>query len=223
MKTNRQYTFPIAYAVFRILFYSAILAGISHIIFLDSLTLTEGGRYGEDSLTEWAQEIFILLSSVLYFSIGRYDRGITGFTGMLSGMALMAFIREYNNYLATWFIGAWQLLVLIALIITIIYVYRNRETLIKPFYDYLKLTAFGVNISGFITIMVFSRLFGRESLWLNNLGVEETADYVRWVKSGVEEGTELLGYALLFIATLEYCWFIYREKKDHLRKSTGSR
>ncbi len=213
MHFEPQYTRPIIIAIGRVLFYAAVLFGISQLIYLDSITLTHTGKFGEHSYTEWAQEIFILLSSIIYFWIGRYDRRVTGFTGMLSGMALMAFIREFNNYLHTWFKGAWQLLVLIALILTIIYVYKNRDTLVKAFYDYLKLPAFGVSLSGFVTLMVFSRLFGRGTVWRNILEVDQLEGPTRWVKNAAEEGTELLGYALLFIATLEYLWYIVDKKK----------
>jgi phosphotransferase system glucose/maltose/N-acetylglucosamine-specific IIC component len=213
MKIERQYIRPVIQAIFRVFFYAAILFGISQLFYLDSVTLTETGKYGENSFTEWTQEIFLLLSSLLFFAIGRHDRGVTGFSGMLSGMALMALIREFNNYFHTWFSGAWQLLVLLALIATVIYVYRNRETLVKPFYEFLKLPAFGVSLSGFLIVMVYSRLFGRSRIWRNILEVEDLEGPTRWVKNAAEEGVELLGYALLFIATLEYCWHIYNRKK----------
>ena len=214
MQFEKQYVQPIAVAVFRLLFYAAILFGISELIYLDSLTETHTGKFGEHSFTEWTQEIFILLCSIIFFVLGRYDRSITGFTGMLSGMALMAFIREFNNYFHTWFKGAWQMFVLIALILTIIYVYKNRESLVKPFYDYLKLPAFGVTMSGFVSLMVFSRLFGRGRMWRNILEVDDlgTGPY-RWVKNAAEEGTELLGYALILIGTLEYAWYIWDRKR----------
>lgn len=213
MHFERQYTQPVLVAIFRLLFYAAILFGISELIFLDSITETHTGKFGEHSFTEWTQEIFILICSILYFTLGGYDRTITGFTGMLSGMALMAFIREFNNYFHTWFKGAWQLLVLIALILTVIYVYRNRDTFIKPFYDYLKLPAFGVTMSGFVSLMVFSKLFGRGRMWRNILEVDHLEGPYRWVKNAAEEGTELLGYALILIGTLEYCWYIWDKKR----------
>lgn len=219
MHLDRQYTAPIVAAIIRLLIYAAVLFGISHLIYLDSFTITDTGKFGENSFTEWTQEIFILLCSIIYFWAGRYDRSVTGFTGMLSGMALMAFIREFNNYFHTWFKGAWQLFVLLALILTIIYVYRNRETLIKPFYDFLKLPAFGVSLSGFLTLMVFSRLLGRSRVWRNILEVEDLEGPTRWAKNAAEEGVELLGYALLFIATLEYCWFIYERKRKQKTES----
>ncbi len=219
MKFEKQYVQPIGVAILRLLSYAAILYGISELIYLDSLTETRTGKFGEHSFTEWTQEIFILLCSIIYFTLSRYDRTITGFTGMLSGMALMAFIREFNNYFHTWFKGAWQMFVLIALILTIIYVYHNRQSLVKPFYEYLKLPAFGVTMSGFVSLMVFSRLFGRGRMWRNILEVDDLGEGpYRWVKNAAEEGTELLGYALILIGTLEYAWFIWDKKR---RERTG--
>jgi hypothetical protein len=217
MHIDKQYTRPIGWALFRVIFYGAVMFGISQLIYLDSVTITDTGKFGENSFTEWTQEVMLLLSSVLFFALGRYDRTITGFSGLLSGMMFMALIREFNNYFHTWFSGAWQVFVLIALIITVIYVYRNRNTFIKPFYDYFYLPAFGVSLAGFVTLLVYSRLFGRGSMWRNILEVEELEGTYRWVKNAAEEGTELLGYTLLFLAALEYCWYIIdkkgREKK----------
>jgi hypothetical protein len=214
MQTDKQYLVPIGQAIFRVIFYSAIMFLIGHLIYLDSVTVTHTGKFGEHSYTEWTQEIFLFLAFILYFTLGRYDRGITGFTGIMAGMSLMAFIREFNNYFHTWFSGAWQLLVLIALILTAIYVYRNRSTLIGPFYEFLRLPAFGVILSGFITVMVFSRLFGRGTVWRNILEVQDLEGPTRWAKNAAEEGTELLGYAMLFIAALEYGWHIYSKRKS---------
>ena len=213
MQLERQYTQPIIAAIVRVLLYGGLLYIVAELIYLDSVTLTHTGKYGEHSYTEWTQEIMLLIASLLYFTLGRYDRTITGFTGMMSGMAIMAFIREFNNYFHTWFKGAWQLFVLIALILTIIYVYRNRDTFIKPFYEYLKLPAFGVTMSGFVSLMVFSRLFGRGRMWRNILEVDDLEGPYRWVKNAAEEGTELLGYALIFIGTIEYCWYIWNRKR----------
>jgi hypothetical protein len=213
MQPERQYTQPIIAAIVRVLLYGGLLYLIAELVYLDSVTLTHTGKFGEQSYTEWSQEVMLFIASLLYFTFSRYDRTITGFAGMMSGMAIMAFIREFNNYFHTLFMGAWQLVALIALIITIIYVYRNRDTFIRPFYEYLKLPAFGVTMSGFVSLMVFSRLFGRGKMWRNILEVDHLEGPYRWVKNAAEEGTELLGYALIFIGTIEYCWFIWNRKR----------
>jgi hypothetical protein len=213
MKADRYYINEVFQAVIRLFLYAGVLFIIGHLIYLDSTNITPTGKFGEDSFTEWAQEIFILLCSVLYFVYGRYDRSTRGFTGLLAGLALTAFIREFNNYFHTWFSGAWQLFALTALLITGLYVYRNRQTVLRPFFEFLKLPAFGVTLSGFIVVTVFSRLFGRGSLWRNILASEELEGPARWAKNAAEEGTELLGYALIFIGALEYGWYIYNKRK----------
>jgi hypothetical protein len=213
MHIEKHYTRTIAWAIFRVISYGAVMYGISQLIFLDSVTITDTGKFGENSFTEWTQEAMLLLSSILFFTLSRYDRTITGFAGLLSGMMLMALIREFNNYFHTWFSGAWQLLVLVTLIITLLYVYRNRDTFIKPFYEYFNIPAFGVSLAGFVTLMVYSRLFGRGTMWRNILELEQLDGPARWAKNAAEEGTELLGYALLFIAALEYGWYIIEKKR----------
>ncbi len=51
------------------------------------------------------------------------------------------------------------------------------------------------------------------SLWRNILEVEELVGTTRWVKNAAQEGTELLGYALILIGTLEYLWHIRNKKR----------
>ncbi len=204
---------PILFAFVRVIFYSLFLVLASYMVYLDSMILRETGKFMEDSFTEWTQEIILLLAAVMYFISGRIDRKTTGFTGMMSGMCVIALIREYNNYFHSWFRGAWQMWVIVALIIFGVYIYKNRKTFTAPFREFLKHPSFGVNLSAFVTIVVFSRLFGRKVIWENILEVDVLVDQYRWVKNAAEEGTELMGYALLFIAAVEYFIYILAKKK----------
>ena len=59
-------------------------------------------------------------------------------------------------------------------------------------------------ISGLLAILVFSRLFGMQALWLAILD----DGYVRVVKNVVEEGSESFGYMLCLTASIGYfCTF----------------
>jgi hypothetical protein len=51
-------------------------------------------------------------------------------------------------------------------------------------------------------LLVYSRLFGMGVLWEQAMG----ANYVRDVKSIAEESTELMAYAMIWLAALGY-WF----------------
>ncbi len=209
---KRLYKNPITFAIVRIVGYALVVLLVSQVILWDSRTEGIWGKFGEDSATEWLQEIFLLMTAVLFAVLGYGTASIRGFAGMMSGIALMGLIREYNNYLHTWFRGAWQLLALAVLIVTIAYVYKNRKTLSLPFRYYLQQPAFGITLSGFLVVMVFSRFFGSKSLWGNILGVADLVNEHRWVKNAAEEGSELLGYCLLFIGALEYFFFAYKNR-----------
>lgn len=206
------YENPISFGIARIIGYALIVLLISQIILWDSHTAGVWGKFGEDSATEWSQELFLLFAALLFAGLGYTTPGIRGFTGMMSGVASMGLIREYNNYLHTWFRGAWQLLALAVLIATVVYVYKNRKTLFLPFQQYLQQPAFGITLSGFLVVMVFSRFFGSKPLWENLLSVTDLINEHRWVKNAAEEGSELLGYCLLFIGALEYFFFVYKER-----------
>lgn len=56
--------------------------------------------------------------------------------------------------------------------------------------------------SGFLVVLVFSRLFGIHALWQHLM----LGDYNRVVKNMAEEGTELLGYGLCWLASVRYLW-----------------
>ena len=204
------YKNPILFALVRIVGYALVVLLVSQVLLWDSRTEGIWGKFGEDSVTEWLQEIFLLMTVLVFAALGYRAAGIRGFAGMMSGIALMGLIREYNNYLHTWFRGAWQLLALGVLVVTIGYVYKNRKTLYQTFNQYLQQPAFGITLSGFLVVMVFSRFFGSKPLWENLLGVADLVNEHRWVKNAAEEGSELLGYCLLFIGALEYSFFVYK-------------
>ena len=59
-------------------------------------------------------------------------------------------------------------------------------------------------------VLAFSRLFGRGSFWEAVMG----DSYMRLVKNIAEEGTELMGYALLVIAAVEFLWQVLSQKRS---------
>ncbi|QLO78096.1 hypothetical protein HV306_13805 [Klebsiella grimontii] len=70
--------------------------------------------------------------------------------------------------------------------------------------QYTRTPWYGLLISGLLAILVFSRLFGMQALWLAILD----GGYVRVVKNVVEEGSESFGYMLCLTASIGYfCTF----------------
>ena len=64
-------------------------------------------------------------------------------------------------------------------------------------------------MSGFITLFVFSRMFGRKVLWKAIMDDK----FLRVVKDAAEECTELFGYLLIVFAAIEYYYAFKKKEK----------
>jgi hypothetical protein len=157
-----------------------------------------GGVVDESSATEYAQESLVLLAALLY-GWGAYKRPASrGALMLLAGLLGCMFIREQDVVFdqishGAWVYPAWSLALL-----SMYGAWRNRGTTLpmvltlraQPFFAYLSL--------GLLILIGFSRLFGTGSLW--EAVVPEVNDWR--IKTAVQEGLELLGYALVFYSAL---------------------
>lgn len=89
-------------------------------------------------------------------------------------------------------------------------VYRYKDNFVHDTVEFIKRPEFGILLCGFLTVFVFSRLFGCRILWESVMG----DGYMRCVKNAVEEGVELLGYLFIGIASVEYYLFKKNEPPD---------
>ena len=119
-------------------------------------------------------------------------------------------IREFDSFLDKYvFDGAWQIFVLIILFLLTLFIYKERNAIVKSTNEFVKHCSFGIMQSGFLILMVFSRLFGQKVFWHS---VMQEA-YLRSVKNVAEESLELLGYSLIFIGSIEFLLSRYNDKK----------
>lgn len=205
----------ISRTILRISLYGLIVVGIAELIRLDGMELPEA-EFGENSFSEWAQEISLIVIAIAFFWVGRKFPDKRALTTLLAGMSIMGLIREYNNFFKEYFfVGAWTSLVLLTAIITAYLVYRQRHTLVPAIVDFIQRPSFGMLIAGFLTIIVFSRLFGLPRLWEPIMG--ET--FIRPVMRAAEEGTELLGYTLLMLGALEYAVSVFQARKENIQSA----
>ena len=63
--------------------------------------------------------------------------------------------------------------------------------------------------SGLLAVLVFSRLIGYKPMWKLAMGKH----YYLNVKFIVEEGTELFGYSIIFLAAVEYACYLLNKKE----------
>lgn len=190
--------------ILRFLGYIGIMFLINAIYMHDAQMVTSTGKFGEISVTEITQEVFLFLSAFMFLFIGRMDHSLSTVSNLISIFLTMSFIRELNNYIDFWF---YLVLPLIFLFIWIII--RDRKVLFTSTRNFLKLHQSAYFISGFMITYVFSRLFGRSKLWMRIL----EDDYNRWAKSAAEEGIELLGYTFFLIASLEIFIKVLNDRK----------
>lgn len=173
-----------------------MMLGILEVMRIDSQSLD----FNESSITEILQQTFLVIGFVVSFWLAKKKKFLNWFFISLGTLLLVIFIREYNNFLDNYvFKGLWETLVYSILGIYLFFLVKN----FKPFIDQLNAVAnhysIGVFLVGFIIVMVFSRIYGLDEIWVNILG----DNFIRPIKRISEEGTELLGYSLMLLGVFE--------------------
>lgn len=157
--------------------------------------------YDEVGAVEILQMVFTLMAAGLFLEAGRINEGRRPFTIVISGFLFCLFIRESDYFLDELVARhAWKMIVLLTVILVAVYVIKNAGRVLASVLDFLCQPSFGVFMSALLIVLVFSRLFGYGDFWEALI----EGGYYRVIKTIAEEGTELLGYALLFISSCEY-------------------
>lgn len=190
--------------LFRIILYAGIMFLLNAIYMYDAQNPTSTGKFGEISATEIAQEVFLFLSGLMFVFVARRNKDLKVIAWLAALFFFMSFIREFNNLIDFWFY-----LVLPLALIFVWILFRNFSHFFPSLAKLLEMPASAYLVIGFLVTFVFSRLFGRTKFWEALL----ESDYNRWAKSAAEEGIELLGYALLFIGSLEIFFSVMRRNR----------
>ena len=202
---------PLAFLLLRLIIYGLILVGIAQLLYFDAFNVINGGKFGENSYTEWAQVMVLIITNLVLFWLGRISPKEKVMIFGLLGFLTMALIREFDLYLDEYvFDGAWQLLAFSTLAVTLIIVYKHREHLEEASQKVIQTSAFGFISAGLLVTFVFSRLYGRTEFW--QAVMEE--EYFRNVKNVSEEGIELLGYTIILIGCIELFRILLQSKTE---------
>lgn len=194
----------------RAFLYVLFIVGVAQLITLEGYSQLSESTYNEVSLTEKLQDLFGFLSCVFFLVAARMNVELRPIAVMLAALTGMMFIRESDSFLDhNVFDGAWQVLVSAVIVVTAVFLKKQSQPIKSAIMAYARLPSAGVLLSGILVTFVFSRLFGRRSFWEAVMG----DNYIRVVKNVVEEGTELMGYALILIAALELVWHVFVQRK----------
>ena len=194
----------------RFIFYSALLVGFILVITWEAKNAPHETLFSEQSLLEYLQEASLFCTAILCLFIYRIFPDKKALALLLGGAALVALIREFDSFFdSKVFDGAWQVFVMITMALVIVSLVPLRKTILPLISDFIQRKSFGIVFSGFLTVFVFSRMFGRGIFWEAVTGEHS----IRAVKNAAEEGTELLGYVLIFVGVMELLAEFYRELK----------
>lgn len=194
-------TNPITSTTLRFFFYALLMGAMVLLVTWEAQHHHGPHLFSEDSYLENLQVALLFLTVAAAYLAGLLNKTEAPLASLLVGAAGIAAIREFDFALDRFvFDGAWQALALAVAVLTGIRAFQRRAALKQAITDFLGRPSFGMMAAGFITVFVFSRLFGRQVLWTAVM----QEGYMRVVKNAVEESCELLGYGLIFFGALEF-------------------
>lgn len=187
-------------------FASALLAAA--VIYLVIMDIKSSGNIREESYVEVGQSLLVGLSGLIfmYLASNKKESGLWLVGGLLTCM----FIRELDAYFDIIFHGAWFYF---ALPVVAFSLFKAKQAginnSIRSLANYMRSESYPYISIGLLTTLVFSRMLGMKIVWQTIMG----ENFNRTVKNVVEEGTELYGYALIFISALICAYQMMRKNK----------
>lgn len=156
----------------------------------------------ETSFTETTQEIMLAVIAALFFIAAQRRPAQRGALTLVAGFYSCMLIRELDFAFDTIQHGSWIWFALAVTAGCLAVALRTPKKTLHALARLLQHRSWPVMASGFLVVLVFSRLFGIHALWQHLM----LGDYNRVVKNMAEEGTELLGYGLCWLASVRYLW-----------------
>ena len=153
-----------------------------------------------ESIVEIAQELLLFLSTFFFALAASRTPADAGALYLIAGFTSVCFIRELDACLDQLFHGAWKYLEFFY-VFFLYWVLRKNDfrTIIPGLARYSRSRSFMMLLPGLVVIFAYSRLFGMRKLW--NLYMPSHSA-LGSVKTFAEESVELLGYAIVFGASL---------------------
>ncbi|MDN6280672.1 MAG: hypothetical protein L0J45_06680 [Psychroflexus sp.] len=182
----------------------------------------------EDEIIEITQEIFLVLAVLVSLMATKF-KGFKTFNYVMAGMLSVHFIREFDFWLNyNIYEYAWQILAILVFIPTVYLMLKKRQFFIDELFKLSKTYGFGIFLSGFLSLHIFSRLFGSKKIWnwlmepiyneniaeVNGEKVISLYDFVFPLKTGVQEGVELFAYLWILIGIIEMYITMKHHKND---------
>ena len=188
------------------LLYGVVCALVLGCIYLD---IKHFKYLPERGFVERAQELLICVSASVFLWLA-WKKNKSGLW-LVGGFLACMFIRELDIVFDKIFHGAWAYVAIPVACLCILKAWKNGvKVTIESLAEFMRTQAFTRLTTGLLTVMVFSRLIGYKPMWKLAMGKH----YYWSVKFIVEEGTELFGYSIIFLAAVEYACYLLSKKED---------
>ncbi|HEY5649786.1 MAG TPA: hypothetical protein VIU33_09815 [Nitrospiria bacterium] len=188
-------------SILRYLLYAGVSAVLIQGIILATGKINASSFFSENGFVELLQFSLLLSCSGLLQLAAKRSMPLREAFHFISILPLAAAAREMDKTLDVHvFDGTWQLVVFSLMLYLAFFTWRNYQALQKQMVHLVSSFPIGWLFSGFLLVMVFSRLIGQQVFW--QMALQE--NYLRFVGRVVEESCELFGYLIIFFGCLEF-------------------
>ena len=206
-----------------------ILLGIGQFLFCALLSASAYGLYvlnlrvsvPVESLIELGQEALLLSAAIFTLRTASLEKALSGGLWLVGGFLVALFIRELDGWIGhawvycelVWLCGvAWAVKA------------AGLGTVIPGLAHFIGHRAFPIMCAGVAILLVYSRLYGMQTLWLAYAG--EACSGLYSVKTLSEESTELLAYMMILTSAAFYAGNCLRMRRrraraERLQKEAG--
>ena len=158
----------------------------------------------ENSLIELLQLAFLAISMALLSVVAARRREWRSGIVLVCAFFMCMAIRECDSsFDKAFYHGAWLPFALAVAAAGVIQALARRRSTFAGLAAIVRDRSFGVLCSGLSAIFAFSRILGYKRIWLtiyrDICGEKYAIELCRAMKNFAEEGTELFGYALVFL------------------------
>jgi len=156
----------------------------------------------ETSITETLQEVMLASVAAMFFWSAHRRPDQRGALILIGGFYSCMLIRELDFVFDVVEHGSWVWFALATAAACLAMALRSPRSTLDGLVAFVTDRCWLMTVSGMLIVLVFSRLFGMHQLWQHLM----LDGYNRVVKNIAEEGTELLGYSICWLASMRYLW-----------------
>ncbi|WP_313396768.1 hypothetical protein [Pantoea septica] len=156
----------------------------------------------ETSITETLQEVMLASVAAMFFWSAHRRPDQRGALILIGGFYSCMLIRELDFVFDVVEHGSWVWFALATAAACLAMALRSPRSTLDGLAAFVTDRCWLMTVSGMLIVLVFSRLFGMHQLWQHLM----LDGYNRVVKNIAEEGTELLGYSICWLASTRYLW-----------------